>query len=96
MIIFSNSVYASRDKSRTAEKEGSSSLGVGRGGNNSLPYKINHVTKYCKTLRNQTDLSVRPKHLEDPGVDGRTVLRWIFEGLGGGGGHRLGRSGRLL
>jgi hypothetical protein len=23
-------------------------------------------------------------HLEDPGVDGRIILKWIFERLGGG------------
>jgi hypothetical protein len=23
-------------------------------------------------------------HLEDPGVDGRVILKWIFERLGGG------------
>jgi hypothetical protein len=23
-------------------------------------------------------------HLKDPGVDGRIILKWIFEGLGGG------------
>jgi hypothetical protein len=23
-------------------------------------------------------------HLEDPGVDGGIILKWIFEGLGGG------------
>jgi hypothetical protein len=23
-------------------------------------------------------------HLKDPGVDGRIILRWIFERLGGG------------
>jgi hypothetical protein len=26
-------------------------------------------------------------HLEDPGVDGRIILKWIFERLGAG--HRL-------
>jgi hypothetical protein len=31
-------------------------------------------------------------HLEDPGVDGRIILRWIFERLHGGG-HVLGQSG---
>jgi hypothetical protein len=30
-------------------------------------------------------------HLEDPGVDGRIILKEIFERLDGG--HRLGRSG---
>jgi hypothetical protein len=24
-------------------------------------------------------------HLKDPGVDGRIILKWIFERLGGGG-----------
>jgi hypothetical protein len=24
-------------------------------------------------------------HLEDPGVDGRIIIKWIFERLGGGG-----------
>jgi hypothetical protein len=27
-------------------------------------------------------------HLKDPGVDGRIILKWIFERLGGWG-HRL-------
>jgi len=26
-------------------------------------------------------------HLEDPGVDGRIILRWIFRGRGGGHGQ---------
>ena len=30
-------------------------------------------------------------HLEDPGVDRRIILKWIFERLDGG--HRLDRSG---
>jgi hypothetical protein len=30
-------------------------------------------------------------HLEDPSVDGRIILKWIFERLDGG--HRLDRSG---
>jgi hypothetical protein len=31
-------------------------------------------------------------HLEDPGIDGTIILRWIFERLdGGGGGQRLER-----
>ena len=30
-------------------------------------------------------------HLEDPGVDGRVILRWIFERLYGG--YRLDQSG---
>jgi hypothetical protein len=30
-------------------------------------------------------------HLEDSGVDGRIILKWIFERLGGG--HGLDRSG---
>jgi hypothetical protein len=30
-------------------------------------------------------------HLEDPGVDGRIILQWIFERLGGG--RRLNQSG---
>jgi hypothetical protein len=28
--------------------------------------------------------------LEDPGLDGRIILKGIFERLGGGGGRRLG------
>jgi hypothetical protein len=32
--------------------------------------------------------------LEDPGVDGRKILKWIFERLYGG--HRLDRSGSGL
>jgi hypothetical protein len=30
-------------------------------------------------------------HLEDPGVDGRIILKWIFERLDGG--HELDQSG---
>ena len=30
-------------------------------------------------------------HLEDPGIDGRKILKWIVESLEGG--HRLDRSG---
>ena len=38
-------------QSRTADKGWSSSLGVGRGANNSSAYKINYVTKYSKKPR---------------------------------------------
>jgi hypothetical protein len=31
--------------------------------------------------------------LEDPGIDARIILKWIFERLNGGGRHRLDRSG---
>jgi hypothetical protein len=30
-------------------------------------------------------------HFKDPGVDGRIILRWIFESLNGG--HGLNQSG---
>ena len=56
-------------QSRTADKGWSSGLGVGRGVNNSLPYKIYHVTKYCKKPRNQNR---------------RIIQKWIFERLDGG------------
>jgi hypothetical protein len=41
-------------------------------------------------------------HLEDPGVDGRIILKWTFERLGGGGAQtgliwlRVGTGGGLL
>jgi hypothetical protein len=40
-------------------------------------------------------------HLEDPGVDGRIILKWIFERLGGGAQTgliwlRIGTGGGLL
>jgi hypothetical protein len=42
-------------------------------------------------------LVVKPEgrsHLEDPVADGRIILKWIFERLGGG--LRIGTGGRLL
>jgi hypothetical protein len=33
-----------------------------------------------------------PTHFEDPGVDGRIILKWTFDRLDGGGGHGLHQS----
>jgi hypothetical protein len=32
-------------------------------------------------------------HLEDPGVDGRIIIRWFFSKWDGGGGHGMDRAG---
>jgi hypothetical protein len=54
-------------QSRTADNEWSSSLGVGRGANNSSPYKLNHVTKRLHEPRIRT------------GVDERIILKRILK-----------------
>jgi undecaprenyl pyrophosphate synthase len=46
-------------KSRTADKGTSSSLGVGRGGNNFSSEKLKHVTKETQKTRNRSDTSVQ-------------------------------------
>jgi hypothetical protein len=74
-------------QSRTADKGWSFSLGVQRGANNSSPKKLallrNRYT--CLGVILWYDLSYgKGDHLEDPSVDGRIILRWIFRKLGGG------------
>jgi hypothetical protein len=45
-----------------------------------------HIRFYWENLR-------EGDHLEETGVDGRIILKWIFERLDGGGGHGLDQSG---
>ena len=48
-------------QSRTADKGWSSSLGVGRGTNNSSPQKLKHVKSNKQRPWNRTDPSVQPR-----------------------------------
>jgi hypothetical protein len=71
-------------QSRTAEKGWSSSLGVGRGANNSSPWKRIFVTKYSQTKpRAWTDTSVRPKQWKRD-IILWTGLSWLKIETGGG------------
>jgi hypothetical protein len=65
-------------QSRTADREWSSSLGLGRGANNSPPQKINHVTKYRKKHWNQTNPSVGHKQWKrDMRIGNGREERWV-------------------
>jgi hypothetical protein len=71
-------------QSRTAYKERSRSLGFGRGANNSSPRKRIFVTIYSQTKPRTWAVlwygNLREKdHFVDPGVDGKIILRRIFE-----------------
>jgi hypothetical protein len=52
-----------------------------------------HVAYMAEWTSTYRVLGMKPEgrnHLEEPGVDGRIILKWIFERLDGG--HRLHRS----
>jgi hypothetical protein len=65
-------------QSRTADKGWFHSFEVGRGANNSSPQKINHVTKYRKKPRDQTDPSVRPEQWKRDMRFGTWNLRSVY------------------
>ena len=64
--------------SQTAKKGWSSSLGFGRGVNNSSPQKLKHVTNHTQKPWNWTDPSVHPKQWKRDMRFGKWNLRSLY------------------